>query len=201
MKQSGTTIVFVIVWVAVLVGAWGIGLCVRQARFRSAGIKSKAGTEPQMSTEIQKPADTGELESERAEMAQVPPERRPMFGREGGPGQRRGGGREGMAMFQMLPPEEAAKLRERWPNMSEEEREKFTAQMRERWENMSEEEREQARERRTAEMQERRARFENMPLEERERFMRERFGGRRPQGGGEGGRRRQGARRRENDLE
>jgi len=191
MKQSGTTIIFVIVCIAVLIGSWGIGLCIRHVRFRNAGIESKAGTEPQMSAEIQKPTDAGKPGSEPAEMAQVPPERRPMFGPEGGPGQRRSGGREGMAMFQMLPPEEAAKLRERWPDMSEEEREKFMAQMREKWENMSEEEREQARERRRAEMQERRAKFENMSDEEREKFMSERFGGRR----------RQGARRRENGFE
>jgi hypothetical protein len=49
-----------------------------------------------------------------------------------------------------------------------------------------------------------RERFANMSEEERQKFMaqrRERFGGRRPQGGREGGRRRPGARRRENDLE
>jgi len=57
----------------------------------------------------------------------------------------RGQGREGMGMFQMLSPEEAARMRERWPNMSEEEREKFRAKMRERWQNMSEEERESLR--------------------------------------------------------
>ena len=194
MKQSGTTTVFVIVCVAVLFGAWGIGLCIRQVRFRNAGIESKAVTE------VEKPGF--ELEREPAEMAQVRPERRPMPDREGGQAQRRGEGREGMPMFQMLPPEEAAKLRERWPNMSEEEREKFTAQMRERWENMSEEEREQARERRRAEMRQRREKLESMSEEEREEFraqMRERFGGRRLQGGAEGGRRRPGARRREND--
>ncbi|MHC4172043.1 MAG: hypothetical protein ACYTBX_06855 [Planctomycetota bacterium] len=204
MKQSGTTTVFAVVCVAVLLGAWGIGLCIRQVRFRHAGIQSKAGANPKMIAEIQKPGDAREPERDRAKMAQIRPERRPMPDREGGPAQRRGEGREGMPMFQMLPPEEAAKLRERWPNMSEEEREKFTAQMLERWENMSEEEREQARERRSAEMRQRRERLEYMSEEEREEFraqMRERFGGRRPRGGGEGGRRRPGARRRENDLE
>jgi len=45
-------------------------------------------------------------------------------------------------MFQMLSPEEAAQMREKWQSMSEEEREKFRAQMRERWEKMSEEEKE-----------------------------------------------------------
>jgi len=48
-------------------------------------------------------------------------------------------------MFQMLSPEEAAQMREKWPNMSEEEREKLRAKMREKWENMSDEEREKLR--------------------------------------------------------
>ena len=165
MKQSGTTVIFVIVWVVVLLAAYGIGLCIREVRFRSAGTEPKAAAEPQMRAQIQKPISTSEPERERAEMVQVPPEMRPMPGREGGP-------REGMAMFQMLPPEEAAELRERWPNMSEEEREQFRAQMAERWENMSEEEKQQAIERRRAEM-------------------RERFGDRRPQGGRPGRRQRQ----------
>ena len=63
--------------------------------------------------------------------------------REGGQGSStRGQGRAGFGMFQLLSAEEAAKLREEWPNMSEEERKKFRAQMREKWENMSEEEKE-----------------------------------------------------------
>jgi hypothetical protein len=45
-------------------------------------------------------------------------------------------------MFQMLSPEEAAKLKEKWPNMSEEERAKFRADMRQRWQNLSEEDKE-----------------------------------------------------------
>jgi len=191
MKRSGTAMIFVIVWVAVLLGAYGLGLCIRQVRFRHAKLESTAVAEAQMSAEIQKPSDISEPERGRAEMVRVPPEMRPMPGREGGPGQRPGGPREGMAMFQMLPPEEAAELRERWPNMSEEERETFRAQMAEKWENMSEEEREQVLERRQAEMQERRARFENMSEEEREKFragMRERSGGRQPREGGQGGR-------------
>jgi len=200
MKHSGTTAIFVIVWVIVLLAAYGIGLCIRQVRFRHAGLESKALAEAQMRPEIQKPSGANEPEKERAEMVQVPPEMRPMPGPEGRPGQRLGGPSEGMAMFQMLPPEEAAELRERWPNMSEEEREQFRTQMAERWENMSEEERQQALERRQAEMQERRARFENMSEEEREKFraeMRDRFGGRQPRDGGEGGR--PGRRRRQNE--
>ncbi len=163
MKHSGTTMVLVIVWAAVLLVALVAGICVREVRFRNAGLESKADAEPQMSAEIPKPSDTSEPERGRAEMVQVPPEMRPMPGPEGRPGQNRGGGREEMAMFQLFSPEEAAQLREKWPNMSEEEREKFRAQMREKWENMSEEEREKV-------MTE----------------MRKRFGGGRPQGGGQG---------------
>ncbi|MFQ6034707.1 MAG: hypothetical protein ACE5NM_02530 [Sedimentisphaerales bacterium] len=177
MKRSGTTIIFVIVWVAVLLGAYGLGLCIREVRFRHAGIEAKAVAGPQASTKIEKPVDTNEPERGRAKTVEVPPEMRLMPRL----GQRLGRPREGMAMFQMLPPEEAAQLRERWPNMSEEERERFRTQMRERWENMSEEERQQLIERRRAEMQQRRARFENMTEQEREKFraeMRERFGGR-----------------------
>ena len=65
--------------------------------------------------------------------------------REGSTAGSRGQGREGMGMFQMLSPEEAARMRERWPDMSEEERETFRAKMRDRWQNMSEEERERLR--------------------------------------------------------
>jgi len=60
-------------------------------------------------------------------------------------------GRQGFPMFGMLSPEEAAKMREKWQSMSEEEREKYRTQMRERWEKMSDEEREKL----TAQMRER----------------------------------------------
>lgn len=67
----------------------------------------------------------------------------PVFGqRQGQPAERRAAEREDWPLFQMLPPEEAAKLKEKWPNMSEEERAKFRAQIRERWQNLSEEEKE-----------------------------------------------------------
>ena len=57
--------------------------------------------------------------------------------REGGSTGRRGGG---AGMF-MLTPEQ----REKWRDMSQEDREKLMAEMREKWQNMSEEEREKAR--------------------------------------------------------
>lgn len=67
----------------------------------------------------------------------------PTFGqREGQPAERRAAERQDWPMFQMLSPEEAAKLKEKWPNMSEDERAKFKAEMRQRWQNMSEQEKE-----------------------------------------------------------
>jgi DNA anti-recombination protein RmuC len=110
-----------------------------------------------------------------------------------------------------------ARMGERFEGMSEEEREKAIAQMRERFggrrregrmrgrlENMSEEERAKMRE----EMEKLRERWEEMSEEEREdarEQMQERYGfvprigiGGRP-GGGEGGRRRSGGIRQENN--
>jgi len=63
----------------------------------------------------------------------------------GQPSSDRSPGREGFPMFQLLSPEEMAKIREKWPNMSQEEREKFRAQMREKWESLPDEEREKFR--------------------------------------------------------
>jgi len=170
VKQSGKTIVFVVVWIAVLVGAWGLGLCIRRVRFQHARIASKAVAQPQASiaqpqasAEIQRPSDANEPERERAGMAGFRPDRRPMPGGEG---------------------------RMPFGNLSEEER----AKLRQRWENMSEEERQQEREKRRAEARQMRERWESMSEEEREKLrteMRQRFGGRRPQDGGPGrGRRR-----------
>ena len=182
MKRSGTTVIFVIVWVAVLLGAYGLGLCIREMRFRQAKLGTKTEfAEAPASTEIQKPSDTTKSAREPAEMIQVPPEIKPTPRPQGGPGQGPGGLREAMAMFQALQPEEAAQLRERWPSMSEQERQQLMTEMRQRWENMSEEQRQQVLEKRRAEMQQRRDRFESMSPEEREKFraeMRQRFGGR-----------------------
>ena len=205
MKQSGTTTVFVIVCVAVLLGAWGTGLCIRQVRFRNAGIESKAGSEPEMSAEIQKPGDAVEAEREPVEMAQFRPERRPMPGG------------EGRRPFGDLSEEERERTRERFENMSEEERQEYRAQMRgrfggrrpqggDRFGDLPEEEGARLRE----EMEELRDRWEQMSEEEREEARSQisekygfvpriglggRPGGDRGSGGGEGGRRRPGGRR------
>ena len=193
MKHSGTTLIFVIVWAAVLFGAFVVGVCVKEARFHYAKVETKADTEPKVSSEVQMPSEAEQLVKELAQ-------RSPMSG-PGGPGGPRNRSPEGRAG---AGGERMARMGERFEGMSEEERQAAIAQMRERFggrrreggmrgrsENMSEEERTQMRER-----------FENMSEEEREAFraqMRERFGGRRPQGNGEGGRRRPSGRRQENN--
>jgi len=209
MKHSGTTTtIFVTVWAAVLFASFIIGICIREVRFKRAGVESKADTKPQVSSEVQAPSKTDQLVKELEELAP----RRPMSG-PGGPGGAEGPrnrspeGRAGFGGDRM------ARMGERFANMSEEERKEAIAQMRERaggrrgggmggrFENMSEEERAKMEE----ERRQMRERFENMSEEEREEFraqMRERFGGRRPQGdgqGGEGGRRRPGGRQQENN--
>ena len=170
MKHSGTTNIFIISCVAVLIGAYVVGLCIRQARFRNASLETEVTTESQVNVEKQRPGEADNKGTERVEMAQIQTDRGPSPGLEGEPPQPMGGGRDLMTMFQLLPPEQAVELRERWPDMSEEEREKIRAEMRDKFENMSEQEREQVMEK---------------IREEREKFraeIRERFGDRLPQG-------------------
>ena len=57
----------------------------------------------------------------------------------------RGRDRDNYMMFLMLSPEEAAKLREKWPNMSEEEKNKYRSEMRAKWNSLSDEEKEKLR--------------------------------------------------------
>ena len=78
MKRSGTAVVFVIAWVAVLLGAYGIGLCVREVRLRHVKPESKIFAEPRMSTQMQKPSGTRKPASEPVEVVQVPPDIKPM---------------------------------------------------------------------------------------------------------------------------
>lgn len=163
MKQSGNIIIFVVVWIAVLVGAWGVGLCIREFRFRYRIVRAEGATQPQASAATQEPSDANEAGPERAQAPRFRPDRGPVPGG------------EGRMPFGNLSEDERAELRQRWENMSEEERrqerEKRRAemrQMRERWESMSEEEREKLR-----------------------TEMRQRFGGRRPPDGRPGRGRRQ----------
>ena len=207
MKRSGTTLIFVIVWAAVLFASYVTGICIKEVRFKLAKVESTTAIELETSSEVQMPDATDQLVSELAQRRPIP------ASGSGGP-QRRPSPEDGAGFGG----DRMAGMRERFEGMSEEEREKAIAQMRERFggrrreggmrgrfENMSEEERAKMEE----ERRQMRERFENMSEEEREAFraqMRERFGGRRPQGdgqGGEGGRRRPGGRsdaeRQEND--
>jgi hypothetical protein len=183
MKRSGTILIYLIVWTSVLFSSFVIGICVREVRFHRAkriveANKDTETTTPKAVSKVEKPTEAEKLAQELAQKAPSPgPGGGERFGnRPTGPGDE--GGMENM--------------RERFANMSDEER----AQMRERmggrrrgFQNLSEEERAQMEERR----RQMRERFENMSEEEREAFraeMRERTGGRRPGGDGQGGRRR-----------
>ena len=189
MKRSGMTIVFVLVCAIVLVGAYGLGVCIREYRFR------RAATEPQAVAAVQKPAAAPATPNVAQRLAPVPvpgaemPQDRPF------PGDRPGFGGDRMA-----------EMRQRFENMSDEERQQAMSQMRERFggrrregmPQLSEEDREKMR----AEMEDLRARWDSMSEEERQEAqaqMREKygfaprgFGGDRGSGGGEGGRRRPG---------
>jgi hypothetical protein len=111
MKKSGTTIVFVIVCVGVLVAAFAIGICIRKIRF---GAENESITTAPGKSAI-------ELAREREQARRVQ-----------GTGE--------ISKAGELSPEQRAELvqqragmRERFENMTEEEKEKFKAQMRERF--------------------------------------------------------------------
>ena len=149
MKNSGLTIVFIIVCIAVLFVSYGVGLCIREVRFRHAAVTSKTNVQSQISAEAQKRGNTIEPVNEPTENVQALSEGKPTPDNEG---------------------------RRQFGSLSEEE----MTRMRERWQNMSDEERAQEREKRRAEMAEMRAKMESMSEEEREQFrneMRQRFGG------------------------
>ena len=221
MKHSGTTKIFVIVWASVLFASYVTGICIKEVRFKRARVASQAVTEPEVSSEVQKPSETDPLIRELAQRRPTPgpggaerPGGRSPEGR-GGFGEGRGNMRE---RLENMSEEERAQMRERFAgrrreggqrfqNLSEEERarmEEERRQMRERMENMSEEERAEMRE----EMEMLRERWEEMSEEERQEVraqMQEKYGfvpriglgGR--EGGVEGGRRRPGGRRQENN--
>ena len=111
MKKSGTTIVFVLVCVGVLVAAFAIGICIKKVRF-GTGNKSVV-TAPEKSPV--------ELVREREQARRMP-------------------GIEGTNRADDLSPEQRAELveqragmRQQFENMTDEEREQFRANMRERF--------------------------------------------------------------------
>jgi hypothetical protein len=146
MKRSGMTIVFVLVCAIVLVGAYGLGVCIREYRFHKAGVAA------QTVAKVQKPA----VESAARSVAGRPV---PTAGAPGpgSPGDRMAGMRQ---RFQNMSEEERqqamSRMRDRFgggrqrqgmPQLSDEDRQKMRAEMedlRSRWDSMSEEERQQA---------------------------------------------------------
>ena len=182
MKQSGTTIFFVLVCVGLLVAAFVIGICIREIRFGGAGNESKTAIAPEKTR--------SELERNRAQARRMPGSGEMDRGSDLSPEER-------TALV-----EQRAGMRERFENMTEEEKEKFRAQMRDRFggrrqdmgPQLSEEDRTKFRE----EMQELTARAGEMSEEEMEQARAkifEKYGipsrgsGGRTGGGGEGSRR------------
>ena len=114
MKKSGMTIVFVVVCIAALVAAYGVGVCIREIRFRRARV------ETEVAAEVEKPS----IEPQTEGVARDPMVAREPQGAEGGPSPERGAGFGGDRM---------AAMKERFENMSEEEKKEAMAQMRERF--------------------------------------------------------------------
>jgi uncharacterized membrane protein len=186
MKQSGTTIVFVLVCVGVLVAAYAIGVGIREIRFGGDGNESKTAIVPEKSP--------GELERNPAQARRMP----------GSGGMDRGGDLSPEERTGLV--EQRAVMRERFENMTEEEREEFKAKMRDRFGGrrrdmgpqlqLSEEDRTKMRE----EIEKLRAGWEEMSEQEREEarkkisekygFTPRGLGGNRGFGDGEGDRRR-----------
>jgi hypothetical protein len=152
MKQSGKPIVFILVCVGVLVAAFAIGICIRGIRSGGAKNESEVAAKPEKSP--------GEIERKREQARRMP-------------------GSGGMARGGDLSPEERTALveqrtgmRERFENMSDEERDKFRAQMRERFggrrRDMGSQLSEEDRAKMMKEFEELRARSEEMSEAERE---------------------------------
>jgi hypothetical protein len=183
MKRSGTVLIFVIVWVSVLFASYVIGVCVREVRFHRARAAVEVAKETETTAPEPKVVKKVERLSETEKLAQELAEKAPATG---GGGEERFANRPDRQGFEAGQGAEGGRgnMRERFANMSEEER----AQMRERMggrrrggernQNMTEEERAQMEERR----RQMRERFENMSEEERAQ-MRERMGGRGRPGG------------------
>ncbi len=120
MKRSGTVLIFVIVWAAVLFASFVIGICVREVRFHRAGavIETKTDITPKVvNSKVEKLSDAEKLAQELAQKAPAPTP---------GPG---GGERFANRSGGQGTEEGRGNMRGRFGNMSEEER----AQMRERF--------------------------------------------------------------------
>jgi hypothetical protein len=195
MKQSGSTTVFVIVCIAVLLAAYGIGIGIRGIRFRAVEPETSAAAKSD------KPADESEEKTVAANTAAAPES--PGESEEEVSGEEEPGPRperpEGERMM-------GRGMGERFQNMSEEERQEFMARMQQRGGSRRREGRggfpqisEEDKEKIAAEMEELQARADELSEEEMREARREIMqkygmnfrggGGGRP-GGGQGGRRR-----------
>ena len=126
MKQSGKSNLFALVCIAVLLGAYGVGLGVKKVRFAGIGEQAWATAGPEKSADKLESddekvaAEKGDSSEEvAAEPSEEPVEE--VAARPERPEGRRRGGMMGEGM------------RERFQNMSEEERQEAMAQMRERF--------------------------------------------------------------------
>jgi len=189
MKKSGFTMVFVIICIGVLVAAYGVGVCIREIRFR------RARDETNVAAKTDKPESESPPEGDAKRPTPPAGDQEP----EDGPPRPMMGGRAGVP---------GMPTREELQNMSEEERREALARMRERFggrrreggPQLSEEDREKFRE----EMEALRARWEQMSDEEKQKVeaeFTEKYGffpnpDRRRSGGGFGGARSGGGRRR-----
>jgi len=158
MKQSGV-IVTVVISAAVLLSAYGAGLAIRHVRMRRAASEKKQPVAPQQVPEVRrvpipervsKPMGRPLSEQEQAKLREareqlrqrwenMSEEERRQFRDQMGRRFRVEGPR-GMGRFGNLSPEERRRLeeqrrrmRERWEQMSEQEREQFRRQMQERF--------------------------------------------------------------------
>jgi len=195
MKQSGKSNLFALVCIAVLLGAYGVGLGVKKVRFAGVDEQASAAAGPEKSAD--KPESDDEAvaaeEGDSSEEVAAEPSEEPVeevAARPERPEGRRRGGMMGEGM------------RERFQNMSEEERREAMTQMRERFggrgrgeregggrggfSQMSEEDRDNLR----ADMEDLGARAEGMSDEERQQERNKIFEkyGITPRGGGGGGR-------------
>jgi hypothetical protein len=108
MKKSGTTIVFVLVCVGVLIAAFAIGICIRKIRLGNESVTAS--------------------EKSPIELAKEREQARRMPGIEG-----TGGSSELSPEQRAELVEQRAEMRQRFENMTEEEREEFRAKMRDRF--------------------------------------------------------------------
>ncbi len=99
MKRSGTVLIFVIVWAAVLFASFVIGICVREVRFHRARTVVEVTQETETTTPkvVKKVEQLSETEKLAQELAQKAPAPRPgggerMANRPAGPGTEGGPG-------------------------------------------------------------------------------------------------------------